>query len=674
MSKTVCLRLLPEHIGLAENGLLTHQEETLLALENHSIVMNCAMTGAGKTKASHLGVKAQAVDQSVLFIAPTNALVSQHQEDAKRFVRENGLPHKVVAVDGRVLFQLQRRYPGFHRPSAVLHQLIYNPRAFSRDLEIDDQAGPLWLITNPDQVWLSIVQGRQQDTRNLLIDFINRFQFVVVDEFHYYSAEQLVLFFLCVAFWKHFGQFEHGLKMLLLTATPDPLVKTFFERMALDPVMVGLEREKGNGSLPVLSPVDLTLSTGELRDYTDVAVREYQLENEGVVISDSLFEINKTFKYFESQNIPAGRITGPIHNQQRRQESQKPLILATPTVDLGYNFIKAQPKSRQTIDYLISKVRTQSAFWQRLGRAGRVLGRTETGIPSRAVMLLPDSGAYQRARDLDGQAIRRSELKQRLDLRDKRLKGHALTREGLFTATHQLIEIEKMLPQAHKTIVERIFETLKSCLDPDNASPNWPSFRKRHWLCKQFRELGREYQPLSPFHVLEWIKREPKQAQRYTPPLETLIGAWAKNHFFQKGQLDAYQQYIRENDRRALILPLVRKQRTVPKAIVTYYQEQMLRLNYLFNFRGSAKGETVWVHDPDNLYSAHRINTIDLVTLLARYRFSSPLPRAQAEKAWHLNLPPGDIFFEITDFQEYPYRPVFEYPDRLPEVPAPGKS
>lgn len=267
----VRVKLRGESIAVAENGFLAHQTDTLNAIKNVPIVLNCAITGAGKTKASHLAIRQEALIQSVLYVAPTNALVYQHVQDARQFVDEGCLAHQVVGIDAAVLADLQRKYSAIHRPSEALYQVIYNPRNYAEELGIveSQNSAPLWLVTNPDQVWMSLVHGRGIDTRNLMQRFINHFRFVVVDEFHYYTAEQLVLFFLCIALWKIFGQFEDGLKLLLLTATPDELVETFFKRLRIEYRIVGGETSGVAGTVPVLAPIGLTLTTGSILDFSD---------------------------------------------------------------------------------------------------------------------------------------------------------------------------------------------------------------------------------------------------------------------------------------------------------------------------------------------------------------------------------------------------------------------
>jgi CRISPR-associated helicase Cas3 len=659
------LRLKQERIAVAQDGLLLHQKETSEAFRGSQVVMNCAPTGAGKTKAAHLAIKKHAADCSVLFIAPTNALVGQHLEDAKAFVKTNGLPHKVVAVDGSVLYSLLKKCPGIYRAGDVLHQLIFNPRAFLDELGVDGRYGPIFLIINPDQVWYAIIKGREKDTRNLLVDFINSFRFVVVDEFHYYDAQQLVLFFLCVAFWKHFGQFQDGLKLLLLTATPDEMVQEFFIRLDLAPAIVGLGQDEFAKTIPVLAPVELTLTSEDLSDYTAFAASRYKEGNDGVIISDSLREINMLYRRLLDMKIPVGRITGPISNRDRKLESQQPIILATPTVDLGFNFPKPKVKNRQEIDFVVARAKDKSAFWQRLGRAGRVLGKQITEKPSEAVMLLSDSAKYRDVKNLDGKEVTRTELKGLLGLRDRRLCAAALTREGLYTATRQLLEVERMVKGVNDEVVDGVFESLKKCMDPTGTSPSWQSFRKRHWLMGSLLELEKKHETPTPKKIRELpsFGTLKQLGDKHT----VLLSAWAKDHFYKRGQLNQYLSCTNEQ-KEELINTLLRQPDSKGK-ICNYHREQILRMEYLFDFRGGKQANRVWVYDREGLHSPALIKQIDLVSLLAHYEFDVVRDRKAAQQRWGVRLPPRTFFFEILDFLQYPYTPVYFCQDTLPEPP-----
>ena len=61
------------------------------------------------------------------------------------------------------------------------------------------------------------------------------------------------------------------------------------------------------------------------------------------------------------------------------------MILATSTVDVGFNFEREIKTDRQNLDWLIFSARDRFSFWQRIGRVGRVLGKQITTIPSEAI-------------------------------------------------------------------------------------------------------------------------------------------------------------------------------------------------------------------------------------------------------------------------------------------------
>ena len=85
----------------------------------------------------------------------------------------------------------------------------------------------------------------------------------------------------------------------------------------------------------------------------------------------------------------------------------RPLTLATPTVDIGYNFGRPG-KQRQSLDRLVCDARYGDELTQRLGRVGRVLGRQETTQPSSAVAVLSDEAARE-LQSYDGQTLSRRE-------------------------------------------------------------------------------------------------------------------------------------------------------------------------------------------------------------------------------------------------------------------------
>src|SRR5437667_12440468 len=89
---------------------LYHQWCTYRAKEAH-IVVNSYNTGTGKTKAALLRLldldeaykKSRFSNANVLFIAPTNELLRQHEKDVQDFINENGLSHIVLRIDAATI-------------------------------------------------------------------------------------------------------------------------------------------------------------------------------------------------------------------------------------------------------------------------------------------------------------------------------------------------------------------------------------------------------------------------------------------------------------------------------------------------------------------------------------------------------------------------------------------
>ena len=88
-----------------------------------------------------------------------------------------------------------------------------------------------------------------------------------------------------------------------------------------------------------------------------------------------------------------GRITGPEPEEERERATARRLILATPTVDIGYNFVKLG-KTRQHIDFVVCDARYGDELLQRIGTGWPGVGpsRRQT-VPSHAVAVLPPEAA-----------------------------------------------------------------------------------------------------------------------------------------------------------------------------------------------------------------------------------------------------------------------------------------
>ena len=257
-------------------------------------------------------------------------------------------------------------------------------------------------------------------------------------EFHYYDPKQFAAFLFFIKLSQQRGYIDKKDKkrqFCILTATPRPQIKHYLEHLNLPIAWI----EPSGQTIPAedlpyiepiraLAPLELTVySTEELQagergeqasGLAQLITQECRhihtlLENgqEGAIISSSLATISRAYQQLEKtiHKDKMGRITGVEQREQRGIAKEQPLILATPTVDIGYNFERSQPKPRQNIDFLYCDALAGDELIQRLGRAGRVLAKEQKDYPSTAMAVIsPDD--YQLLKPYDGQSIERAQL------------------------------------------------------------------------------------------------------------------------------------------------------------------------------------------------------------------------------------------------------------------------
>ena len=435
---------------------LYHQKRTLEALRGHDLVMNTYNTGTGKTVASLLYLfELNGKNKNVLFIAPTNALLAQHAEDIQAFVFKNNLDfavRRVTAADIRAIESGLR--PGETLQRLIRNYLEFEPKAVERK--------PLILVVNPDIFYYALYfRYGAHDQRNVFERFLTAFDYMVIDEFHYYDYKQLANFLFAFALFDEFGYFvERGRKICLLSATPATAVTQYldqlFERRW---TRVGPDNEPSESdqfaTIPALTPLTLEIVAGSLAEWTDGHGCQLvdwicQADQDGAMISSSLAQINTAYaslRQFLAEDR-MGRITGPEPEAMRAQATARDLILATPTVDIGYNFVK-QGKKRQNVDFLICDARYGDELLQRIGRAGRVLGKRETEIGSRGVAVLSEDAAAELAR-VDGQTMNREAFAQLIRTCESLPPKHTLTgyirSHAITECFWPIFQVGKMMP------------------------------------------------------------------------------------------------------------------------------------------------------------------------------------------------------------------------------------
>ncbi len=526
----VRLRVAGADLPLAPGGgLLLHQLHTVEALERFPVVFNTAPTGAGKTLAA-LNSLVRRSGESALLVAPTNALIDQHVADAREFIRREGLSLKVIpltglSLDGMMTEIRSSGLEGIWRRGKVLHRLL-------------DRSGAQLVVTNPDIFYAMLfAQYSRLDQRNLLTEILAKFATIIIDEFHYYNAKQLFAFEFFLLLLREIGAFDQGRRMLLLTATPSDEVRRTLEALGVAHGLVdgeGFRDLQGSGFVgegpavvegrvavagwpatradsmlnngrglldsrgaadrlpvvrtPFLSALELELrcDDGGIEGYLEgpglEKIRQWLGEGkDGVVISNSLARINRVYRMLVEAGIRKARmrrITGPVSREEREDYGGRSLLLATPTVDIGFNFSNLA-KRRQNIDFVVTEAETRDELLQRLGRAGRLLWNKECPWPSEAVAIVPRDVCAELA-ESHGSELSRSGLVDLLEgaMPEKAFSGEYRARYGLLEAARPIDCLWRQATADTRKRVEKIFDEVRQIYAP-RSRRSFFSLRRR---------------------------------------------------------------------------------------------------------------------------------------------------------------------------------------------------
>lgn len=621
---------------------LYHQMRTYEALQQFDLVMNTYNTGTGKTVASLLHLH-DLKGKNVLFIAPTNALIQQHSEDIENFVRDYGLDFKVQPITAQTVREIEQS----NRPGKTLHHFIRNYLKY----EADGRRRPLILVTNPDIYYYALFdQYGPNDQRNLFEDFMLRFDYIVIDEFHYYDSKQLANFFFVLAMYDQFGYFGdeyHQRKICLLSATPTGYVRDYLtDIFGSRWTMVSPDNEPPESTdlptMPSLAPLTLTLIPGELNEWAAQNGRQLLSwlagGQDGAMISSSLWRVNAArqalLPLISDQQMR--RITGPETAEARQTATKAPLILASPTVDIGYNFAKGN-KTRQNIDFLVCDARFGDSLLQRIGRAGRVLGKAQTSQPSRAIAILPDA-AVDSLKHLDGQTITRAEFNQAINSCDALPERHRLTQyinsHAITECFYPIFKLGATVPPDYHDELERLYLRVHDLFAP-NSRLTYQAL-KTYYFKYQSRQIWlnqtKKQIPLNKetaVHVRDWLK-------------------WLSNTEYPLADLEDQLAEILEDEEQQ-------------QALCNFVTSQVAITQALFNFRDSFQGPTAVIHDPHHQLSSQTINSYDLFHLLRHYQLSPQFTRAQFIRQFGPTDLEGDFYFQIKDWRDEKVSLAYRY-------------
>ncbi|GIV97917.1 MAG: hypothetical protein KatS3mg057_2574 [Herpetosiphonaceae bacterium] len=598
--------------------LLYHQLRTPLALQAYDLVVNTYNTGTGKTIAALMYLLDPAMSRNtsnVLVIAPTNAILRQHADDIEEFVQAHGLRHIVQPVTAE---QLSKLKPGYGlRRGELLYRLMTNPREFMGELRketADLSRRPLIMVVNPDIFHYALFyQYNSADRKNVFQALQSAFQYIVIDEFHYYDSKQLVSFLLFFILSQEWGYFHEGRKICLLSATPTEQLQQFLTRIFGERwTMIAPENEPPESAayerVPALAPVELEIVQQSLEEWVAQHVEDVAAwSRQGLdiaLISSSLAQINRVYDRLIARGLSTGRITGPVPEEKRQQAVQQPIILATPTVDLGYNFAR-QGKDRQPIDIVVFDARFQDEAIQRLGRAGRVLGRSIVDQQSRAVALLPEEAALA-LRAYEGQRLSRPEFNALLRSLQQLPPKHNLFR---YISTYGVVEVfyplalhsERELPEEQNAELERLYEAVRAVFAPQSRPRQtalryeFAIFRKRERFIKERRANPR------------WLPEDGELRSE----LKRMARWWATSgQVVEETRLDEFVAQIKRFPDRG-----------PGKVLESFIAEQYHLTQALFSFRESFAVPGVPVSDPKHLLSTEDTASYDFFHLLEHYQY-----------------------------------------------------
>ena len=593
---------------------LYHQQRTYEALKRTELVINTYNTGTGKTHASLLWLF-DLEGENVLFIAPTNELIHQHANDIREFVDEHGLNFAVAEVTGQKLREWDVvDDPGYRvRNPRKLHELIQNPRDYFPELT---EQKSLILVTNPDLFYLCIYSRYSPlDSANLFRDFLVKFNYIVIDEFHYYNAKQIANFLMFFILSKEYGYFNGGRKICLLSATPDEKILTYLERIDLTCEFISPDNEPIESNdyekIKTLSELELTIHSSKM--YDALKAQPERICNlldsgkDGAIISSSLRTINDIKQGLQRGSIKdeLGLITGAVSTEERRDATRSfPLILATPTVDIGYNFKKAG-KLRQNIDFVCFDALYASECTQRMGRAGRLLGKQDTNHPSIGHAFVQGK-LYSQLQS--GKSYDRREfatlVKNSLD-EDNRFY-HYIQSYAILEAFYPLSAVFRRTAEEHQDRVREIFETIRQTFAPESEVT--------------FDELMKKIQWYNTYETVIDAFKENNYNDYISHQWERAAWSYVKHQSWLNGTLEQFR-----NAPSAKLNTEIKgfiKRRSNRVKVVEHAKQKYQPIQSLFNFRGSDVGIRCGIYDPNHLFqNTAKYTEYDLFHVLSHCNF-----------------------------------------------------
>jgi CRISPR-associated endonuclease/helicase Cas3 len=607
---------IPEALKFMSRAL-QHQVDVFNAAKDHDIVLDLAPTGTGKTQAG-LSTLLHQPNRNAVYIAPTNALIEQQTKAAEEFIKasQGKLNHVVKAVSAKEVREWSSGRVG-SRPGEKIYNLLRNPATIFPEVGSNR---PLLLVTNPDIFYYATFFAYgQKDKVNIATSFYTQFSTIIFDEFHLYDAKQLVGLLFYLTYLHVFGFFQAGRRVLLLTATPEPSCEAALRILEERGVRIKqINGESGSHHIPSQTPVHLEIRPQPERDklletLADEVNRrfvEYPDRN-GAIILDSKDHINRLADLLKKRGLEHefGRIHGSTPQSDRAIAAQQRIILATSTVDVGFNFERYPAPSRQNLDWLIFSARDQAAFWQRIGRVGRVLGKKETDIPSEAIAYLTEKAWEEGFTDLDlqgGRTALQAKLSDLKCLERPFLKAYWQS-EALLETAKPLLMLEDLmgtLPEAE--FIPRLFATVQEVL---GGKRDWKYYQGRMKALQAAQFIASASVKDLAGDPLKWVKPNLKWS---------IVAAFLKSESPDDWEALKNKQLTLKDFEK-----LLREHPDIAENFVRFSKVFSASYSPLFQFRSSLFN-SLHIKDPHGLILDQSEETeLDPIHLLRNYEFAS---------------------------------------------------
>ena len=337
-------------------------------------------------------------------------------------------------------------------------------------------------------------------------------------------------------FSKEYGYFNAGRKICLLSATPDDELFKYFDKIDLKYKLVSPNNESAESNsyekVQTLSELELTLHSSKIHDtlktHPELISNLLNSEKEGAVISSSLRTITDINQRLKNAGLEGkiGLITGAVDSKERGEATTfYPLVLATPTVDIGYNFKKTD-KSRQNIDFVCFDALYGSEFTQRIGRAGRLLGKRDTTHSSIGHAFVQGK-LYSQLEA--GKSYNRQEFATLVkdSLGEDNRFYHYIQSYAVLEAFYPLYAHLKRVSEDRQYRVQQVFEIIRQVFAPDSDTTFDEIRKKIQWHIKYENVIEAHEQN----RYDDFIRRDQ----------ESVAWSYIKHHSWINGKLEEFE-------------------------------------------------------------------------------------------------------------------------------------